>query len=395
MKRIGVVLGVILLIGMGWFFQKSQETKGDNNLSSKNLEEHDKIFYTQKEDTIVDILYATDRGIKSKKELEERYTTKRSDLKYGVAQVSVPKTHAFGWVERPVDLLFFKGKEKIGRHVVITKLEALELAKFKEIMRLKLSNVEQSDILVFVHGFNVSFAEAVRQTAQISYDLHFLGVPMTYSWPSQGISELTQYMSDEESVKYTNEHLVHFLKEVIKNRGDANIHILAHSMGTRAVANAVKQIALTTQGVQFKNVILAAPDIDADVFRVNLYPYLKQASEKVTIYTSSTDKALSVSKALHGWEKRVGSGGENISLFKDIVTVDATGIDTSLLGHSYFAEKEMLVNDLRAVVQKSLPPQKRPNLIARIKHRLFYWKFNVPEINGTTVEVDEEDIGNY
>ena len=394
MKKIGIILGAVLLLIIA--FQLNKNEALDSNTTTKDLEDHDKTFYSQTEDTIVDVLYATDRGLDAKAELEERYTIERSELKYGVTQVSVPKTHTFGWVERPSNFLIFKGKEKIGHHVVITKLEALELEKFREILSLKLSNVDESDILIFVHGFNVTFAESIRQTAQIAYDLHFLGVPLTYSWPSQGNPKLTKYMTDEESVKYTNSHLVTFLKEVIAHKGNANIHILAHSMGTRAVANAVKEIALTHDTPQFKNVILAAPDIDADVFKVNLYPYLKKATEKITIYASSTDKALGISKMLHGWKKRLGSGGENITVLNDIVMVDATGIDTSFLGHSYFAEKEILVNDLRAVVQKSLPPQQRPNLLERIKHKMFYWKFDIPEVKNTVdnlelLKADDED----
>ena len=90
--------------------------------------------------------------------------------------------------------------------------------------------------------------------------------------------------------------------------------------------------------------------------RENLYPYILKTTEKITLYASSQDKALSASNSVHSG-KRLGQGGEEISVFKDMITIDATGIDTSLLGHSYFAEKEMLVNDLKAVVQKSLPPQ--------------------------------------
>jgi len=96
---------------------------------------------------------------------------------------------------------------------------------------------------------------------------------------------------------------------------------------------------------QFKNVILAAPDIDSEVFQSNLYPKIIKTTEKITIYTSSKDTALQVSHSVHD-RKRLGEGGENISVFKNIVTIDASGLDTSFigLGHSYFSEKKILVN---------------------------------------------------
>ena len=380
-KKTVIGLGIVLLLVVGGVFMvrylkdTPNSPKSPPNLSTKDVNEHDKTFYSKKEHTIVDVLYGTDRGMVANAEFENRYNSELSKLKFGVAQVSVPKTHEFGVVERP---MFFQS-EKIGRDVVITKLDALELQKFRDILKLKLTNVKQSDILVFIHGFNVTFAEAIRQTAQISYDLEFLGIPITYSWPSDGKMLLRSYARDAESVKYTTTHLTNFLEELIRTKGDAKIHLLAHSMGTRALSYALKEISHKYSTPQFKNIILAAPDINTKVFEEDLYPFILKTTEKITLYASSEDSALSFSKGLHKG-KRLGQGGEEISVFKDMVTIDATGIDTSLLGHSYFSEKEILVNDLRDVVQKSLPPQKRSHLIEKIKKRLFYWKFDVPEV---------------
>ncbi|HIP50799.1 MAG TPA: alpha/beta hydrolase [Campylobacterales bacterium] len=337
-------------------------------IEDKDLSNHENTFYPKKEHTIVDVLYGTDRGLDKKALLEERYTAKRDSLKFGVAQVSIPKSHVFGEVERP----FFDDNEKIGEDIVITQLYDIKQKRFSELLTRKLGKVEEHDILVFIHGYNVTFAQAIRQTAQLSYDLKFKGIPLTYSWTSQG--GLSQYPKDEASVMYTVPKLVTFLEEVIKNKGKAKIHILAHSMGTRALANALKDISYLYDKPQFKNVILAAPDIDSEVFESNLYPKIIKTTEKITIYASSSDSALQASNTLHNG-KRLGEGGANISVFKNVVTVDASGIDNDIfaLGHSYFAQKELLVNDLRAVIHKSLPPQKRLNLIEKLKAKLLYW----------------------
>jgi len=382
-KVVVLIIGLAVIVGLLMF------EKSDPNMTiTKEIDDHDKTFYTQNEHTIVDVLYGTDRGLDEKAELNERYTAERSQLKFGVAQVSVPKIHAFGEIESPNWLRsFFGDKERVGKDVLIAKLEALKFERFRNILKLKLKNAKQSDILIFIHGFNVTFEDAIKRTAQISYDLEFKGVPLTYSWPSVG--SLSAYARDGDSVMYTNRHLITFLTEVLKNRGDANVHILAHSMGTRALTNALKEMSLTNDKVMFKNIILAAPDIDTDIFRENLYPYILKTTEKITLYASSQDTALGISNTIHE-NKRLGQGGEEISVFKDMITVDATGIDTSLLGHSYFAEKEILVNDLRAVVQKSLPPQQRPNLLKRLKSKIFYWKFDVPEVE-TTDDWGEDD----
>jgi len=336
--------------------------------------EHDKIFYEKGNSTIVDILYATDRQANKTKNWEEYYGANRAKLQFGIAQVSIPKKHEFGEMERPNKYLFWE-REKIGEHVMVVKLEGIDKDEFREFLGAKLNNVEEKDILIFIHGFNVTFASAIRRTAQLSYDLKFRGVPLTYSWPSAG--ETSAYMRDEASVQYTTPHLVAFLKEVIDHKEDANIHILGHSMGTRALTNAIKELSfLYPDRHIFKNIILAAPDIDQDVFATNLFPYIRKTTDQITLYASSDDAALKLSNTLHSG-KRIGQGGDEIFVYEGLVTVDATGIDTSLLGHSYFAEKEILLGDLKALIFHSLPPSKRNLLLEKIKLELAYWKFKL------------------
>jgi len=348
------------------------ENLNENKIEVNNLPstESSIIFNKREKHTLVNIMYGTDRNLNKNASLENRYGIKRSTLKFGQAQVSIPHTHVFGEIERP----YLFQDEKIGRDIVLTHLHKLSQKKFNKFLQNKLSKVEEKDILIFIHGYNVTFASAIRQTAQLTYDLKFKGVPLTYSWTSQG--ELSQYPKDEVSVQYTIPKLVHFLQEVIKNKGTANIHILAHSMGTRALTNALRDISFLYKTAQFKNVILAAPDIDAEVFKSNLYPYILKTTEKMTLYTSSKDAALEASHTLHDG-KRLGEGGTNISVFKNVVTIDASNLDTSFigLGHSYFSEKKILINDLRAVIQKSLPPSRRSNLIQRTISKLLFWKF--------------------
>ncbi len=334
------------------------------------MEAHSQVFYEKDKHTIMDILYGTDRKRNPKKsDWEDYYTGERGKLQYGVAEVSIPKEHKMGAMERPG----LWENEKIGKHVLISKLESINGKKFLSFLKSKLTHVEEKDILIIIHGFNVSFAESIRRTAQISYDLEFKGVPMAYSWPSQG--KVSEYMRDESSVQYTVPHLVEFLKKVIDNRGDTNIHIIGHSMGTRALTNALKEISYIYAGKHvFKNIILAAPDIDRDVFQVSLLPYITKTTDKITLYASSDDSALKLSNTLHSGE-RIGQGGSDVFVYEGLDTIDASGIDTSLLGHSYFAEKEILVTDIKEVIIKSLPPTKRRSLVEKLKAKLAYWKF--------------------
>ena len=363
-------------------WKKSLEiSRGSNQVV---VESHEKFFYEKENHTIIDILYGTDRAAnedyKHGDSREEYFTGDRGQLQYGIAQVSIPKTHKFGEMERPGSGFLSFSKETVGEHILIQSLKDLGLEQFLELIDIKLGNVEENDILVFIHGYNVSFADAVRRTAQLSYDLEFKGVPLTYSWPSK--SETEEYLTDESSVQYTVPHLVKFLTDVVennrKNTSPGNIHIIGHSMGTRALSYAVKELSFTyDKELLFKNIIFAAPDIDKDVFEVSVFPYVKKTSERITLYANEEDVALQISASMHGG-KRVGQGGDDIFIFDGLDSIDASGADPDMfsLSHSYFSQHQLIVNDMKDVIYQSLPPSKRKTLIEKTKAKIIYWALN-------------------
>ena len=159
------------------------------------------------------------------------YTGERGQFTRGIAEVSVPDLHERGVVERP-SLLKFEVREDQTKHIVLT--EAIEL--LDEDFNLKISNAVATapahDLLVFIHGYNVSFENALLRTAQLAVDLPFEGVPVCYSWPSQ--ATLTGYPIDANNADWTVPHLKDFLLELATETGADSINVIAHSMGNRA-----------------------------------------------------------------------------------------------------------------------------------------------------------------
>ena len=93
--------------------------------------------------------------------------------------------------------------------------------------------------LLFIHGFRVSFDEAAKRTAQLSFDLRFPGVPMFYSWASAG--SLGGYLADQSSVEWTVPHFQEFLWYAATELGAESIHVIAHSLGNRALIRALAE----------------------------------------------------------------------------------------------------------------------------------------------------------
>ena len=301
------------------------------------------------------------------------YTGERGQFTHGIAEVSVPDLHERGVVERP-SLLKFEVREDQTKHIVLT--EAVEL--LDEDFNLKISHAVATapahDLLVFIHGYNVSFESALLRTAQLAVDLPFEGVPVCYSWPSQ--ATLTGYPIDANNADWTVPHLKDFLLELATETGADSINVIAHSMGNRAMTAAIRQISQQQDSLDpplFDRIVLAAPDIDADYFRRDAAPALVQVANHVTLYASSEDQALIASRKVNGYP-RAGDSGADIVIAPGIETIDVSGTDLSLLGHSYYGDNEIMLRDLYDVIRARLPATQRTSLIQRAVGPMTYWQ---------------------
>lgn len=120
-------------------------------------------------------------------------------------------------------------------------------------------------------------------------------------------------------------------------------------------------------------IILTAPDIDADVFRRDIAPKLAGTRNPLTLYASSEDMALVASKKVHG-SPRAGDSGAALMLLDRIETIDATGVDTSLLKHSYFAERRSALSDMFYLIHNDARPDQR--FLSRVDvGARAYWTF--------------------
>jgi esterase/lipase superfamily enzyme len=139
------------------------------------------------------------------------------------------------------------------------------------------------------------------------------------------------------------------------------------------MTSALKEMAAVGSATLFHEVILAAPDIDADVFRREIAPAITKVSNRVTLYASDKDEALAMSQQVHQ-DHRAGQAGKGIVLARGIDTVDATLVDTGLIGHSYYGDNRSVLTDIYLLLSKGLPPGDR-NLKAATLNDFKYWMF--------------------
>ncbi len=328
----------------------------------------------KKEDNFeVPVFFATDRNTYLEKN-KVRFGVERGDIQYGTVVVNIPQNKIMGEVPRP-NWWKLEFRENPDKHVMILDQEIMDKDFFFTSIRQTIAAADENDAFIFVHGYNVSFDEAAMRTAQIAHDVKFGGAPILYSWPSRASVE--GYFSDEDNVAYSHKHMLQFLKDVREKTDAKKLHLIAHSMGNRALTKALVELKEENyfKDFQFTQIILAAPDIDAQIFIEDIAPMLSNTSSgQVTLYVSSKDKALELSRSFRKHLRRAGDGGADIVCVKGIETIDASHVDTSWLGHGYFAETKSLLDDINSILQKNETPQERKLKPFR-KGDFNYWAF--------------------
>ena len=323
---------------------------------------------------IYTVWYGTNRrpvdvGDRSKGYSGER--EKDGDIHYGACWVAVPKSHSFGSVGSPWWKRWLTLKD--DRLQVAGRL-ALQAVEFWEEVRRVLSECQTEDrqALVYLHGYNVSFDEAAIRAAQIGFDLKVPGLTAFFSWPSRGTFD--GYPADESSIEASAGPIKNFLVRLATESGAERVHIVAHSMGNRGLLGAVQRIqaqAAREAGVRFGQIILAAPDVDVDVFREWAVHYPSLA-DRTTLYISRRDRAVVLSRWLHGYD-RVGYVPP-VTVVDGIDSVEVGDIDLTVLGHGYFAEAAGVLYDMYQLIRHNEAPQSRPRLRAMLTPGgLKYW----------------------
>ena len=217
--------------------------------------------------------------------------------------------------------------------------------------------VGERHAVIFVHGYNVSFEQAAIRAAQIGFDLSIKNSMAFFSWPSKGA--WNGYAADEATIESSEGTITHFMIDFVERSGAETVHVIAHSMGNRAVLRAVNRIAAKAErrtGKHFGQVLLAAADLDVDLFRELCGGY-DRVARRTTLYVSSRDRAIEASRWLHAYP-RVGLAPP-VVIVPGIDTVDVANIDLILLGHGYVAGARDVLKDMHDLITRNLPPRSR------------------------------------
>lgn len=278
-------------------------------------------------------------------------------LDFAKIVVSVPQKHADGEVEwastapgnPKTDFVVRQAGYLDGEMAFVNTLNAQLAAKPKG----------QRKVFLFIHGYNTMFAEGLYRFTQLVHDAHAPAVPVLFTWASRG--QLTQYVYDTNSATVARDDLERTIRLLFASNAE-QVNILAHSMGNWVTVEALRQIRISgglPQISKLGQLILAAPDIDLDVFKSQMRRFGKPA-KPFFIVLSKDDKALGASNFLAGGQGRLGadSNPEELAALGAVV-IDMTevkGLDSS--NHGKFAQLAAVAPRLTAVLEGGVTTQR-------------------------------------
>jgi esterase/lipase superfamily enzyme len=305
-------------------------------VTPKGLVEADTVF--------IPVHYGTNRMASGDDDPAAFYGSERAQgFELGIAQVSIPREHRVGALESP-KWWAFEFRADPEKHVILRKVEPLDREIFIERIRSQLGGQDQMDGLLFIPGYSVSFEHAARRAAQLAYDIEFDGPTFLFSWPSR--DSLFGYWADAAEL-------------ITRQTGVRRLHVIAHSMGNRYLLEVLETFAEADADVRpFGSIVLAAPDVDSDDFRERV-PKAASLAEQVTLYTSPDDLMLKLSEAVNGTPRAGAVAVVNAGLD----TIDASLVDTGILGHSYIGDSDLVLADLVGLVNLGWQPPVRCSLV--------------------------------
>jgi esterase/lipase superfamily enzyme len=262
------------------------------------------------------------------------------------AGISVPPTHEIGKIEWPDET------PDASTDFVVADTQVLQGQS--ELLRSVRGAHPGTETLVFVHGYNNTLSDSMYRLAQIRSDFGITMPTVLFSWLSAG--DPRGYAYDRDSVLFSRDDFVEMLDGLTSRPGE-RVFLLAHSMGSQLVMEALRQAAVqgdTEILSRISGVVLMSPDIDPDLFRRQA-DAIGRLPQPFLIFTSRQDRALSIAGFITGRKQRLGLidgpdkvKGLNVKLIDFTALADGEGYN-----HFVPVTSPAAVNVLRGMINQA------------------------------------------
>ena len=368
----GTALVVLVLLGAGIWFYNIYFTSTDAAIRHAEAFLFRRMTVAQlAEQGEYRFFYATNRVPGTDDTLlDERFGQEReASLKFGNFDAEIKPSLGLGMLINPTE--WFQNKE-----INLKSVRSLEQAAFVEQLRERVEDSPHRALLVIVHGFRERYPSALRKTAFLGHVLDINAPVLLFDWPGDQGSSLSGYRRARDVAKASGTELARLLELVIRDVQPDKLWLIANSMGGQVVADAFhvlyREADLADAQTEIEDVVLTAPDVDHEEFDQQFKKEIAALARHLTVYVSSNDRALLVSRIINRGPRR-GESTLNPDQLEEavrvagmmepgdelITLVDVTPVNRTRNFHNFSLETPEFFDDLFLRLANSKTPHNR------------------------------------
>jgi esterase/lipase superfamily enzyme len=385
-RRLLIILVPVIVLAMvfGGFLQFSTSRALDR---AEAFQFRRMLVTNQGEEGAYRFFYATNRSVEQADgAFEERFGNQREDLTFGLFDTVIEPSLGIGMIVDPTD--WFQNEE-----IQLRDVRALEQEAFVEELRGQVHASPYRSLLISVNGFREQFPSALRKTAFLAHVLDIDSPQLVFDWPGDQGSTLRGYGRAQRIAEESGAELAQTIKLIVDEVQPERLWLVANSMGAEVVVHAFTELyrdpEFADAPTEIEDVVLTAPDVSQEQFGQQFRDEINALARHLTVYVSSNDRALIMSRVLNR-DRRLGQSTVNpsnpdqsdeaikaYSLVEPnsdrIIVVDVTPINRTRNFHNFSLETPEFFDDLFLRITNVDIPQSRLRYAVRATDGTEYW----------------------
>jgi len=382
-----IVISLLLLVIAGmWFYQALYGSTGEALRRAENFLFTRRAVSELGEQGSSRYFFVTNRNQENDDEiLENRFGSERgAELKFGIFDASIEPSVGLGMFINPSE--WFQNEE-----IVVSNTKSLPQAVFVEKLREQVEASPLRSLLIIVHGFRERFPSALRKTVFVGHILDINTPVMVFDWPGDQGSSLRGYRNAHRVATESGAELAKTIELIVNHVKPEKLWLIANSMGGQVVVGAFSHLYQNPEfadaDIEFEDVILTAPDVSHDEFDKQFKKEITSLTRNLTVYVSSNDRALVMSRLINFGDSRRGEStlstdmlaeaasiSELIDPDSELVTlVDVTPVNRTRNFHNFSLETPEFFDDLYLRLINEKTPHSRALYSLQTQQGTTYW----------------------
>lgn len=382
-----VVIALLLLVITGmWFYQALYGSTGEALRRAENFLFTRMTISQLGEQGSSRYFFITNRNKTNDEEiLENRFGNERgTELKFGIFDASIEPSVGLGMFINPSE--WFQTEE-----IVVSNTKSLQQEVFVEQLREQVAASPRRSLMVVVHGFRERFPSALRKTVFVGHILDINTPVMVFDWPGDQGSSLRGYRNANRVATESGAELAKTIELIVNDVKPEKLWLIANSMGGQVVADAFSILYRNPEfadaEIEIEDVILTAPDVSQEEFDNQFKKEIASLTRNLTVYVSSNDRALVMSRLINFGDSRRGESTLSTDMLDEaasivdlidpdselVTLVDVTPVNRTRNFHNFSLETPEFFDDLYLRLTNEQTPYSRALYSLKTPEGANYW----------------------